>query len=382
MRSVGSRGYYEQMKGRGVRMISSTELRSVTPDAQNKLRFVIVDAVGVTEADMSDSYTLDRKKTVPFDKLLDMVSMGSRDPDVLSSLASRLARLDRQLNNRDRRAIESTAHGSTLPQLVSGLLSTTDPDAALEAAQQATGQEEPEEAALAQASEALLEKAAVPFAANPELRQLLVDLHKSYEQTIDRVNADVLIEAGFSDAEAGKVVQSFQEFIQENRDEIIALQLLYERPYQQRLRFEDIRELADRLQLPPRTLTTERIWRAYRQLDQSRVRGSPQRKLADIVSLVRYAIGSDEELIPFGDQVEERFDRWLAVQEAGGRSFSAEQKRWLEAIRDHIAGSVSIDLEAFQVAPFNQEGGLAKAHALFGEQLELLLDELNLALAA
>ncbi len=382
MRSVGSRGYYEQMKGRGVRTISSTDLQSVTPDAQNKFRFVIVDAVGVTETEMSDSYTLDRKKTVPFDKLLDMVSMGSRDPDVLSSLGSRLARLDRQLSDRDRHAIESTAHGATLPQLVSGLLSATDPDAALEAAQQATGQEEPEEAAIAQASEALLEKAAVPFAANPQLRQLLVDLHKSYEQTIDRVSADELIEAGFSDAEAERVVQSFQEFVQENRDEIIALQLLYERPYQQRLRYEDIRELAERLQLPPRTLTTERIWRAYRQLDQSRVRGSAQRKLADIVSLVRYAIGSDEELIPFGELVEERFDRWLELQEAGGRSFSTEQKRWLEAIRDHIAGSVSIGLEAFQLAPFNQEGGLAKAHALFGEQLVQILEELNLALAA
>ncbi len=382
MRSVGSRGYYEQMKGRGVRTISSTDLQSVTPDAQNKLRFVIVDAIGVTETEMSDSYTLDRKKTVPFDKLLDMVSMGSRDPDVLSSLGSRLARLDRQLSDRDRHAVESTAHGATLPQLVSGLLSATDPDTALEAAQQATGQEEPEEAAIAQASEALLEKAAVPFAANPQLRQLLVDLHKSYEQTIDRVSADELIEAGFSDAEAERVVQSFREFVQENRDEIIALQLLYERPYQQRLRYEDIRELAERLQLPPRTLTTERIWRAYRQLDRSRVRGSPQRKLADIVSLVRYAIGSDEELIPFGELVEERFDRWLELQEASGRSFSTEQRRWLEAIRDHIAGSVSIGLEAFQLAPFNQEGGLAKAHALFGEKLELILEELNMALAA
>ena len=111
MRPVGSRGYYEQMKGRGVRTISDTDLRSVTPDAKNKLRFVIVDAVGVTETEMSDSYTLERKRTVPFDKLLDMMSMGNRDPEVFSSLASRLARLDRQLSNRDRRAIEKTAAG-------------------------------------------------------------------------------------------------------------------------------------------------------------------------------------------------------------------------------------------------------------------------------
>ena len=382
MRYVGSRGYYEQMKGRGVRTISRTELRSVTPDAKSKPRFVIVDAVGVTETELSDSYTLDRKRTVPFDKLLDQVSMGSRDPDALSSLASRLARLETRLSMQERQAIESAAHGATLPELISGLLSATDPDAALEAAQQATGQEEPEEAAVAQAGEELLEKAAQPFAANPQLRQLLVDIHKSYEQTIDTVSFDQLIEAGFSDDEAGRLVQSFQEFIQENRDEITALQLLYERPYQQRLRYEDIRELADKLQLPPWTLTTERIWQAYGQLDRSRVRGSGQRVLADIVSLVRYATGAEEELVPFGERANARFEAWLAAQEAGGRGFSAEQRSWLEAIRDHIAGSVSIELDNFQFAPFIQRGGLQRAYSLFGEELAQMLEELNLALAA
>ena len=209
-----------------------------------------------------------------------------------------------------------------------------------------------------------------------------MDIHKSYEQTIDTVSADQLIEAGFSDAEAGRLVQSFQEFIQENRDEITALQLLYERPYQQRLRYEDIRELADKLQLPPWTLTTERIWQAYGQLDRSRVRGSGQRVLADIVSLVRYAIGAEEELVPFGEQANARFEAWLAAQEADGRGFSTEQRRWLEAIRDHIAGSVSIDLDDFQFAPFIQRGGLQRAYSIFGEELPRMLEELNLALAA
>ena len=382
MRNVKSRSFFEQMKGRGVRTISTTDFEAVTPDAKNKLRFVIVDAVGVTETELSDSYTLDRKKTVPFDKLLDLVSMGSRDPDALSSLASRLARLDRQLSARDREAIESAADGASLPDLISGLIRATDPDAALEAAQLATGQEEPEEAAVAQARQELLESGALPFAANPELRQLLVEIHRSYEQTIDTVSADELIDAGYSDDQAGRVVLSFQEFIEENRDEIIALQLLYERPYRQRLRYEDIKELADRLRLPPRALTTERIWQAYQRLDQSRVRGSGQRVLSDIVSLVRYAIGVEEELVPFDERANERFQTWMATQEAGGRIFTAEQRRWLEDIRDHIAGSVSIGPDAFDLAPFNQQGGLARAYALFGEELTQILEELNLALAA
>ena len=377
MRNVRSRNFFEQMKGRGVRTISTTDFNAVTPDAHNKDRFVIVDAVGVTETEISDSFTLDRRPTVPFDKLLDLVAMGDRDPEVLSSLASRLARLDRHLTPRDREAIEDASHGVPLQTLVSDLVKAADPDAALDAARQSTEQDDPPESAVAEAQRQLLEDAAQPFAANPDLRQQLVDIHRSYEQTLDTVSADSLIEAGFSDDRARAIVQSFREYIEENRDEITALQVLYERPYRQRLSYADIKALADALVSPPRSWTTERLWEAYRQLDKSKVRGSGQRTLADIVSVVRYALGGVEELAPFADGVQERFRGWLAMQETAGCSFAGEQVRWLEAIRDHIAGSVSMEMGDFEYAPFNQQGGLGKAYELFREELSGLLEELN-----
>ena len=151
MRNVRSRSFFEQMKGRGVRTISATDFNAVTPDAHNKDRFVIVDAVGVTETELSDSYSIDRQPTVPFDKLLDRVSMGDRDPEVLSSLASRLARLDRHLTPSDRSTIEIASDGVPLQSLVSGLVAAADPDAALDAARQATGQDDPPESAVAEA---------------------------------------------------------------------------------------------------------------------------------------------------------------------------------------------------------------------------------------
>ena len=360
MRNVRSRSFFEQMKGRGVRTISATDFNAVTPDAHNKDRFVIVDAVGVTETELSDSYTLDRKPTVPFDKLLDLVSMGDRDPDVLSSLAGRLARLDHHLTPRDREAIEDASQGVPLQTLVSQLVDATDPDASLNAAQHATGQDDPPESAVADARKQLLEDAARPFASNPDLRQRLVDIHRSHEQTIDNVSADSLIEAGFSDDQAMTIVQSFQEYIEENRDEITALQVLYERPYRQRLSYANIKALADALVSPPRSWTTERLWEAYRQLDRSKVRGSGQRTLADVVSVVRYAIGGADELAPFADGVRERFQGWLTMQETAGRAFTEEQIRWLEDIRDHIAGSVSMEMGDFQYAPFSQQGGWAR----------------------
>ena len=227
--------------------------------------------------------------------------------------------------------------------------------------------------------------AVFPIAANPEFRQRLIDVRRSYEQTIDTVSQDRLLEAGFSKDtgdNARSVVQSFQQFIQDNRDEITALQVLYNRPYRQRLTFPDIKALADTLRMPPISLTPDRLWGAYQQLERSRVHGSGQRMLTDIVSLVRFAVGEDTELVPFADHVRQRFEGWMATQELAGRSFNAEQRRWLEEIRDHITGSVSMGMEDFQLAPFGQQGGLGRAHALFGQELESLLDELNRELVA
>ncbi len=381
MRNVHSRSFFEQMKGRGVRTISTTEFNAVTPDAKEKKRFVIVDAVGVTETPFSDTYTLDRKRSVPTDKLLDAVALGNRDSEVLSTLGSRLARMRRRLSEEDLRRIEDTA-GAPLGDLIAGLVAADDPDAALKAAREATGEDEPTEAAVDEARKRLAEDAARPIASNPALRELLIDLRRSYEQTIDTVSADTVLHAGFSYAEANSVVESFSEYIEQNRDEIAALQMLYERPYRQRLRYADIKALADALRAPPRSWTTERLWAAYRRLDKSRVRGSGQRTLADIVSVVRYATGDTDELAPFADGVRERFAEWLAMQQAAGRTFTTEQVSWLESIRDHIAGSVSIELADFDYAPFNQQGGVFRAHELFGAELPDLLEELSLALAA
>lgn len=385
MRNVRSRIFFEQMKGRGVRTISPTDFNAVTPDSINKDRFVIIDAVGVTETELSDSYSLERKRSVSFESLLDSIAVGNREVEVLSSVASRLSRLDRKLTDQQRQTIEAAAKGQTIRDLVGSIVNAIDPDVALEVARVATGQDDPPQSEVENAQQQLIEDVALPLAANPELRQVLVIIHRTHEQTIDTVNADQLISAGYSGEAADRartLVQSFREFIRDNRDEITALQVLYERPYGQRLRFADIRALADSIQSPPRSWTTSQLWDAYQRLDESKVRGSGQRMLSDIVSLVRFAIGKSEELRPFADTVNERFDAWLATQQADGRAFTNEQFQWLEAMRDHIAGSVSIEMGDLQYAPFSQQGGILQAHAIFGDQLPLILEELNVELAA
>jgi type I restriction enzyme, R subunit len=160
------------MKGRGVRVMDAGDLQLVTPDAPAKDRFVIVDAVGVTETDLADTVPLDRKPTVPLEKLLKRVSYGNRDPEVLATIAGRIARLDRRLTAADRAELEKLA-GMTLSAITHGIVAALDPDRQLEAAQ-ATAGPEPTEGELAAATRRLLDDAVALLAENPELRQRLV----------------------------------------------------------------------------------------------------------------------------------------------------------------------------------------------------------------
>src|SRR5437667_8204696 len=88
---------WDQMKGRGVRVISDTDFQSVTPDAKTKTHFVIVDAVGVCERDKTDSRPLEQKPSVPLEKLMEHIAIGAREPELLSSLAGRLVRLEKRI---------------------------------------------------------------------------------------------------------------------------------------------------------------------------------------------------------------------------------------------------------------------------------------------
>lgn len=368
LRRVRSRNLFEQMKGRGVRVIDDTDFQAVSPSGGSKSRFVIVDAVGVTEDELSDSYPLERKPTVPLEKLFTAVAFGTTDVDVASSVAGRLARLERQLSRDERDRISQASGGPSLGDIARGLIDACDPDRQAQAADGA----------------ALIEAACKSLAANPALRQLVLDIKKSKEQTIDAVSRDEVIGAAYSAAateRARGLVASFEQYIADHKDEITALQVLYSRPRDRRLRYDDIKELAAAIQAPPRQWTPERLWQAYEALFASRVRGAPSKVLSNLVSLVRFAIAHDE-LVPFPDTVEQRFDAWMAQQEQRGRQFTAEQRTWLLEIRDHIAANVEIGPEDFELAPFAQRGGLGAAHRVFGAELRPLLEELTGVLAA
>ena len=387
MRNIRSAVYFEQMKGRGTRTISSTDLRAVTPDTAHKTRFVIVDAVGVCENDKTDSRPYERKRSVPLEKLLDSVALGARDSDTLTTLASRLARLDRQIEDDARGQIAEVSGGVSLRGMIQNLF-----DASNSYEQPEDGQPllltAPTEEGLTpelirERLDQLVTEACKPFD-NPELRNTLVELRRQHEQTIDIVSQDSVISSEFDEAareRAQQVVKGFKQFIEDNRDELTAIQLIYSRPYGQRhLTHQQVKELADAIERPPYQLTQEKLWQAYHQLEQSRVRGAgAQKLLTDIISLVRFAIEETETLEPYREDVNRRFEQWLTDQ---GRGYSEEQMAWLQMIKDQIASSLTIEMDDFEEIPFKAKGGLIRVHQLFGEELTGILAELNERLAA
>ncbi len=386
MRDVKSRIYFEQMKGRGSRTILPTDFQVVTPGANCKTHFVIVDAIGVSENDKTDSRPLERKRGVPFDKLIMSVAMGNRDEDTLTSLASRLAAMDREVDETDRKEIAEASGGKNLKQIINSLLDAVDPDKKAEQAREISRTEAPTEEQLKQAGVELAKLACVPFD-NHVLRNTIIGIKQKHEQIIDTVSKDSLILTGFDEAakeKARQIVDTFSQFIQDNKNELSALQMIYSKPYGQRhLTYQAIDNLAEAIKKPPYQLTKELVWQAYQQLEQSRVRGAgPQRLLADIISLVRFTVGESNVLEPFSETVDSNFNKWLAQQEQSGRRFTPEQREWLVMIKEHVATSASIGLDDFENVPFSQKGGAVKASKLFEQQLDKLLEELNEVLVA
>lgn len=383
MRDVKSESYYEQMKGRGVRTLKDADLRQVTPDAQTKTRFVLIDAVGVTEGKKTISQPLERKRTVPFDKLIDQIAQGRRDFDAISSLAGRLAALDRRIDEEDRQRLRDAGH--TLTELSGALLTSISPDVIESELTARFGSVETATDEQREVVETELKDRACQPLDNPELRNLIKVIKQKADIVIDEGTVDEVTSAGYDLQQAQKRTTSFREFIETHKNELLALQILYSQPYpKRRLTYASIKELAQRLTDPPYHLTTADVWQAYKRLEASLVRGAPSDKvLTDIISLVRFATGQVEILEPYSSRVEQRFNLWVGRQLKAGREFTDEQMSWLRAIKDYLAANVEIaPADLMKDQPFSEWGGIVAARKLFGPELNGMLDELSEALAA
>ena len=388
MRDVKSRNYFEQMKGRGTRTLDMDELRKVTPSAVSaKTHYVIVDAIGVTKSLKTASQPLITKPSVPLKDLAMAVMMGATDEDTVSSLAGRLARLNKQLDADDQRQIRDAAGGIELKQIVGRLFGAIDADAiearALELAGLPIGSD-PGDSKRQQAQEQLVKAAATVF--NGELVELIDAIRRDKEQTIDHDNLDSLVRAEW-DKDAANNAQAltceFADYLKANQDKITALTIFFSQPYRRReLSFDLIRQVLDKLKADKPKLAPLRVWQAYSQLDEYKGE-QPISELTALVALIRRVCGMDDKLAAFDDTVRRNFQNWVMKHHSGGsEKFNEEQMAWLRMIRDHVANSFHIERDDLEMSPFDGQGGLGKMYQLFGAKMDTLLDELNEVLVA
>lgn len=391
MRDVKSRSYYEQMKGRGTRTCSLEQLKATgTPSAKfTKDHFVIIDAIGVEGSQKTDSRPLEKKPGMSLKELLENVAIGNRQEDILTTLANRLIRLDKQINEKEKLNFAEQAGGYSINHVVKQLLNAYDPDTIETIKLQVSAEKQgasPHEinAAINNRHTALIEEAINVFH-NPELRNYIVDVRKKYDQVIDSINIDEVTNIGWvkdQEAAAAQTISDFTAWIEAHKDEITALQIFYGLPYQRReLTYQMIRDLYEKITTEQPLLAPNHVWRAYDQLKQAN--GSPKNELIALVSLIRKVSGIDSTLTGYDKLVDKNFQEWVFKKQAGTTTkFTPDQMVWLRMIKDFVANSFHVEKDDFELDPFNKNGGLGRMWQLFGEKTDEIIEELNEVLAA
>jgi len=313
--------------------------------------------------------------------------VGARDEDLFTSLANRLARLEKQLTEKEKSTFADKTKGKTIPQVVKELLNAYNPDI-LEDLRLKVEQENPDvapvekEEKLKTLTTALRNKAASTF--NGELNEYIENVRKAHEQIIDLINPDKLTGVGWdkdNKDKAGELIKTFASWISRHKDEIMALQIFYDQPYRRReLTFKMIRELVDTIVADKPVLAPLSVWRAYELLES--VSGQPKNELTALVSLIRKVAGIDATLTAYDKTVDRNFQNWVFKKQAGTLKFTEEQMQWLRMLKDVIANSVHLDVDDLDLTPFDAKGGKGKMWQLFGNETENIINELNEALAA
>lgn len=382
LRAVRSAVLFEQMKGRGARTIDATELREVTPDADEdvtKDRFVLLDAAGVTDSPLVDARPLipATGNQVSLAKLLDKTGSRSISAEEAEILQRRLSRLNQQLGSEERDLLANTAGGMTLAEIARGIVDAVDVDAQDEARRQGG----------AGAARELVENAVAVLTGNPELRRQILEIRRDKDLTYDETTAVTVtkVEEVPREQRAQENLDEWHKLLEEQRDRNAAIRVAVGsgNPVSPSEARAALKELAATIRASRRAWTPRVLWGFYEDLEKAAAQKGRDAGPEDLISLIRYELGADSELRPYRTVVHERFEGWLLRQRQAGVEFTDEQLWWLEKIRDVVATDVGIEPAELSYEPFTERGrGRGFMLAFGGKEPALdLLTELNRELA-
>jgi len=181
-----------------------------------------------------------------------------------------------------------------------------------------------------------------------------------------------------------EILDNLKTFIEKNKDELTALSIIYHRSYgKQHLTYDGIKELADALANNTPTLDIPVLWGAFMRINPKIVQNTnrPEKMLTNVIQLIRFALGQDNELKPFDSVATARYNLWLGRMKQRGLVFTPEQLDWLNEIKNFIVYNSSMTEKDIQET-LSDKGGILKAHRVFDSLLPIpaLLTNLNNAL--
>lgn len=326
MRDVESLPLYIQMKGRGVRTIGDEQLRNVTPNAFSKDCFYLVDAVGVTEHEMTIPTASDdpTTKIITLKELLERISHGYIPDEYLKRLAATLARIYNKADDSQRKEFTHLSHDD-MKELSSRIY---------DALEKGTlppfvSTEKPNSERKGLVS---------PLANHADARRYLLILAAGFVNTL-MPGEDTLISKGFSIEEAKNTTEAFEEFCRENADEIEALRIIYNNEGEP-ITYSMLKDLEHKLKMANNHFAPKQIWNSYAVLSPGKVKRSTTKEesdaLTNIIQLVRFAFRQIERLDSVVTTSKQYFNLWLGQNQ---REITDKQREVISRIVDYIASN-------------------------------------------
>lgn len=326
MRDVESLPLYIQMKGRGVRTIGDEQLRNVTPNAFSKDCFYLVDAVGVTEHEMTIPTASDEPttKTITLKELLERISHGYIPDEYLKRLAATLARIYNKADDSQRKEFARLSHDD-MKELSARIYDTLE-----------KGTLPP----FVSTEKPNLERKGLvsPLANHADARRYLLILAAGFVNTL-MPGEDTLISKGFSIEEAKCTTEAFEEFCRENADEIEALRIIYNNEGEP-ITYSMLKDLEHKLKMANNHFAPKQIWNSYAVLSPGKVKRSTTKEesdaLTNIIQLVRFAFRQIDRLESVVTTSKQYFNLWLGQNQ---REITDKQREVISRIVDYITSN-------------------------------------------
>ena len=339
MSDVKSEVLYTQMKGRGCRVISEDKLKEITPNATTKECFYIVDAVGVTESDKHmpkpGGEPKPKTKTLSLEHLIEHLAHGDLSDENIALLRDYCASINRRYEN-------DVLHGRhldifitdfgyaprTLANDINKALSTHSLPPFVSASSDNT--------ARADLVSCLI--------GNIKAREKLLEMQRGY-YTYTPDKEDEVIYKGFSKESARSLIETFEKYLQDNKDSIEALRIIYNSENTV-ITYSMLTDLKDKLSSANSLFTPFHLWSNYKILDEDGVVEDFDKKqnvnaLTNLIQLVRFAYGRTAELSSLFTGYGQRFNLYCGQVQ---RTLTDEQKEIMRQIAVYVVNEGSFSL--------------------------------------